>query len=443
MHKHPLLRSFVAGVAPALLLVSSVVAAPLTGAIFTTDSGATLVNGNIYALKTDVFLTGGPQNCINGSGLPDGDYFFQVTTPSGAPLSTDAIDAERRVTVSGGVVSAYLGNTHAVGTGQCGGISVGLAPFDNTTNPGGEYKAWMTRVTDYDGVSGFNGFHASDSKTDNFRIANGVTPTRITGYKFYDSNTNGVQDTGEPAIPGWHIEKSSSTTLTDVAYTDSNGQYQFNVNKDNMVYSIAEVPPGANFFPIGPWLNTSPISGPVTANASGDILGPNFSNVCLGAGGGLTLGFWSNKNGQSRFGSDDLALLLSLNLRNASGANFDPASYAAFRSWVLGATATNMSYMLSAQLAAMELNVANGLVNGNAMIYAPGATVNPAGFASVNSIMAQANTELGTHGSAVSGTSYRTYQEALKNALDRANNNINFVQVPVNGAVPCTFESPY
>jgi hypothetical protein len=65
-----------------------------------------------------------------------------------------------------------------------------------------------------------------------------------------------------------------------------------------------------------------------------------------------------------------------------------------------------MAYMLSAQLAAMELNVFNGFVNGNALIYAPGTTsANALGYASVNAVMAEANTDLATnarpHGRAV------------------------------------------
>ena len=162
--------------------------------------------------------------------------------------------------------------------------------------------------------------------------------------------------------------------------------------------------------------------------------------MCLGAGGGLTLGFWSNKNGQALVTSNtgnvsvcgaplpasDLAWLVSLNLRDGAGNNFDPATYAAFRTWILSATATNMAYMLSAQLAAMELNVLNGKVNGSAIVYAPG--TGGSDFKTVCQLMTLANTELGLHGSVLSGSPFRTYQEALKNALDRANNDQNFVQ---------------
>jgi hypothetical protein len=135
------------------------------------------------------------------------------------------------------------------------------------------------------------------------------------------------------------------------------------------------------------------------------------------------------------FDCDDLALMVSLNLRKANGDLFDPANYSGFRSWLLSATATNMAYMLSAQLAAMELNVFNGKVGGGALIYAPGTdSANALGFATVNAVMAEANVELGLHGLTLADSPYRAYQEALKNALDNANNNKSFVQ-----PTPCAF----
>ena len=94
-----------------------------------------------------------------------------------------------------------------------------------------------------------------------------------------------------------------------------------------------------------------------------------------------------------------------------------------------------MANMLSAQLAAMKLNVLNGRVVGSSLIYAPGAvSANSLGFATVDAVLSEANTELGAHGQTLSGSAFRTYQQALKNALDDANNNKNFVQKN-----PCEF----
>ena len=96
-----------------------------------------------------------------------------------------------------------------------------------------------------------------------------------------------------------------------------------------------------------------------------------------------------------------------------------------------------MANMLSAQLAAMHLNVASGGVNGNALVYAPGTnSANSLGFATVNAVMAEANALLGSGNPLLilAGHPDRPRAEALKNALDRGNNNLNFVQ-----STPCAF----
>jgi len=428
-----------------LALVGVAVAVQISGAIYTSMADGGTVNGNVYENKEDVYLNGGPQN-LNAAGLPNGTYYFQVTDPSGATLlSTDNAEC-RQVQVIGGVISGATGPCpHADGdfNPANGSTPVQLIPFNDTPNAGGEYKVWLIAQTGDTSIDGTDPtvlhFVNSDTKTDNFKIRNDsqTPPVVIFGEKFYDTNTNGVHDGSEPVIAGWRIEKQPPSEA-DVTYTGTNGQYSFIVDPNSGLYTISEVPPVPGWYPTGQWLNTTATSGEVTVESS-DVHGPDFGNVCLGPGGGLTLGFWSNKNGQRLFGGDDLALMVSLNLRNGAGAHFNPASYSQFRSWILSATATNMSYMLSAQLAAMELNVFNGKVDGGSLIYAPGTTsANGAGFATVSAVMAEANTELGLHGLVLDGSPYRSYQEALKNALDKANNNKTFVQ-----SGPCAFDSPY
>jgi hypothetical protein len=449
----------------AVLIVFSIAAsvpasAQLSGAIFTTTSGGTTVNGNIYANKTDVYLDGGPQPnapCTS-SGLPDGDYYFQVTNPSGSLLlSSDAI-TERAVHVSGGVITAYLGSTHATSAGKCpGSIAVALFPYLDTDNPGGEYKAWMTPVGSYVPDAGFGfpsnsvfGFVPSSTKTDNFKVnSSGGCPDcppqgpTISGIKFYDTNTNGHQDAGEPGIQGWQIDIAGPNNFSSNTTTDSTGHFFF-LNLDPGTYGVCEVLPAAQ----PQWYPTT------STSRSGIVVPPDstdtaFGNVCVGFGGGLTLGFWSNKNGQNLITAANLCLLDSLYLVNGSGANFDPVAgcpsptssqlstgKSNLATWLKNGTAVNMSYMLSVQLATMELNVAQGFVDGNAFIYAPGSnSANAAGFATVSAIMAEANASLQAHPVVLSGNSVRSYEEALKNALDQANNNNTFVQAAGTCAV--------
>jgi hypothetical protein len=280
-----------------------------------------------------------------------------------------------------------------------------------------------------------------------------ISMFRITGEKFFDANVNAMKDVGEPMIPGFRIQIDTvwpdNSVHSEVVVTDANGQFQ-----------SSEVPLGTTFtsfeiLPLGTWIQTAPQLGSqvisngetATANSSkqwegavgeGGFDGLYFGNVCLGGGGGNTLGFWSNKNGQARMNNtlgmaNALAGLTGLNLRRPNGAHFDPPGYSQFKSWLLDGNATNMAYMLSVQLAAMWLNV-NAVsatypgVDPSRMIYAPGTnSANFLGFATVGAVMTEANIELGLHGTAGANDPWRAYQEALKNALDRANNNLNFV----------------
>jgi hypothetical protein len=54
------------------------------GALFTTDSSCSQVNGNSYDSKSAVYLDGGPKKG-SAAGLDDGEYYVQVTDPRGTP----------------------------------------------------------------------------------------------------------------------------------------------------------------------------------------------------------------------------------------------------------------------------------------------------------------------------------------------------------------------
>jgi hypothetical protein len=389
---------------------------PLTGAVFTTDT-AGAVDLNIYGSKELVYLNGGPRAVGHGApaGLPDGSYYVQVTDPSGADLlgtSAGSLTNPTPVHVTDGKFDEVYQLWAIVKRPD------GSAGYDDTTNPGGEYKVWVSAVETFD---------ESRSKTDNFKVRAPVDTAELCVDKYYDANANGVADAGEIFIDGWQFKIGEDIHLTRNSLSCmivAPGTYS--VTEVNAIESI----------PTGPWVHTTATIYENIALAAGDHLQIDFGNVCIGAGGGLTLGFWSNKNGQSQVGVDDLALLRALHLRNADGTASDPTTYTAFRTWILKATAVNMANMLSAQLAAMELNVLNGNVLGAKLVYAPQLLgfdpavpgLNSLGFISVNDLMTAANTSLGANGLTPDGSPDRIYQGALKNALDDGNNNKNFVQ---------------
>ena len=167
----------------ALILVGATVAgAGPSGAIFTTNADGTFVNGNVYDANEDVYLNGGPRPnaTCTAAGLPDGVYVFQVTDPSGGTLLSMDDPEDRLVRVADGVLVVDPTEVppltvHATSpvAGKCGGVTVQLAPFANTPNPGGEYKVWMTLLDDFNTVGGF--VH-SQSKTDNFKVVPSDTP---------------------------------------------------------------------------------------------------------------------------------------------------------------------------------------------------------------------------------------------------------------------------
>jgi hypothetical protein len=416
---------------------ASPAAANISGAVFTTNVVCNGTNVNIFASKPDVYLNGGPQKS-GSAGLPDGFYYVRVTTPDGALVLGSSVTASVQV-VNGAFVQCY----QLVDILYSGTSGFTVKGFDDTTNAGGEYKLWVSQES---------GFPDNKSKTDDFKVLPGVTcppdnpecqvppPGSLEACKFYDLDTDGVHGGAEVGIEGWRMTLTSGGTLPLVQYTAANGCTIFS-DLPNGIYTVTEGTPIESN-----WFHTGSVS--LDRDVEDDTPFVEFGNVCVGDGGGKTLGFWSNKNGQALFNKDgsgnpdfgagSLALLDSLHLRNGNGSDFDPASYAQYKTWDLNGTAVNMAYMLSVQLAAMELNVFHNLVDGNALIYAPGTnSANSTGFATVNAVMAEADAALAAQGSVLAGDPLRGYYEDLKNALDNANNSKTFVQ-----AGPCPFTFP-
>jgi Prealbumin-like fold domain len=217
-------------------------AAQLSGAIFTTTFDGTIVNGNTkYNSKCEVYLDGGPgpNAPVGAAGLPPGDYYFQVTEPSGKKLLSTDVVSNRRVTVNAnGVISAWVGvggPTHPTGIDNDhsadGAITVQLAntlcpaDFQDTQNNGGVYKAWMTPVDAFVGdpskvdsannINGiFHGFVPRSSKTDNFKVGD-KEPT----FCIHILKT----DTKGTPLPGWMMTIKDSLDVSNDVFTDANG----------------------------------------------------------------------------------------------------------------------------------------------------------------------------------------------------------------------------
>jgi len=398
------------------LFLSGIAAAmPLSGSLFTTGKACKGIHINIFSVKESVYIDGGAAY-PGGTGLPDGRYYAQVTDPAGTLLG---ISAGPAIEAAGGEFTT------------CRELYA-LTSFGASAT--GEYTVWVSLNPD---------FPAEESRTDNFKIepnpdcpfvTSEQSPSRtcppnhglLQARKFYDANANGINDDNKP-IAGWQVN-----------IQDGIDYFRFtpvNIILHPYNYTVTELSAlEAN------WISTTPNPVIVTLPDQ-QAVKVEFGNVCLGGGGGHTIGFWSNKNGHKVMDKnmpEQLAMLSGLNLVDETGAPFDPPDYESFEAWLKNADATNMAYMLSAQLAAMELNVFNLFTSGSSLAHAPGLLpcgttgVNALGFISINDLMSAADNSVGSFPYTPSGHPERACEEAVKTALDSGNNDYSFVQ-----SLPC------
>lgn len=448
----------------ACLFAGTASADAISGAIYTSIADGSTVNANLYDAKEDVYLNGGPPlnaPCTAG-GIDDDDYYFQVTSPDGKTLLSSDSVFERQFRVIDGVIKVYLGTTHDIGSGNCpGAISIRLIPYANTPNNGGVYKVWITRVSDYHtscpttGNSrrlrildcGMAGFVEGHTKTDNFRVrdtgGNGNGYGNLEVFKYYDGNGNGAYDAGELPLADWPMTISPSgspaTQLTSqmglAIWTNlSQGTYSVQEGEPTEPSSWFNSDPGPNPTELDGDLVTTPVAIP-TFVARGSYVQIDFGNFCLAPSGGFTKGFWHNQNGHAAMNDGgtiepELAMLRAEPLWDADGNAFDPTTFEQLSAWLTNeSNAKNMANMLSAQYAAMLLNVEAGFVDPNDFYIPYGGTI--------GDLLGDAHDALEADGYTPEGDPNRALQAELKTWLDELNNGAEVIP-----AVPCSYSFP-
>ena len=223
------------------LLTHATQAAPVTGAVFTTTANGSRVNANKYSSKCEVYLDGGPgpNAPADAAGLPDGEYYFQVTDSSGKHLMSTDVVTNRRFQVTNGVIVAYTGvggPVHPLGYDQdhpeLGAITIRLAdatcPADYKDSPNGVYKVWITPTNEFVGDASkvdndcgngcFHGFIPSKSKTDNFKAATGTGTFCVSVWKR-------IVDQGGAETPGsnWKMFVTDPLSVENHHYTGQDG----------------------------------------------------------------------------------------------------------------------------------------------------------------------------------------------------------------------------
>jgi len=171
-------------------------------------------------------------------------------------------------------------------------------PFNDTPNPGGNYKAWLIAKTSNTNVAA-DGIHInfknSDAKSEIFRADSGscsnCSPTTVlAGRKFYDANANGLLDEGEGAVAGVQILILADSTVTIVA-TSASGVWSTTVPTGSE-YLVLEIPPytGPDGEPGSYWQQTAPVIDneglqSYRGTATADQTNLDFGNICFNLDG--------------------------------------------------------------------------------------------------------------------------------------------------------------
>jgi hypothetical protein len=299
-------------------------------------------------------------------------------------------------------------------------------------------------------VAATSGGSSTGNDFDNFKYG------QILGNLFHDLTGNGFS-ADDPALTGMlqavtlKLFKNGSATPFATTTQDSSGGYRF-TGLDYGTYSVQETVSTS-------WVQTAArgaaLTGTITAVSGLSSAGNDFDNAHIGAKGSpQSRGYWQNKNGNPTITANDIAVLNTLNLRDAKGniVTFSttslPTAQSQVASFLSPATTTNPANGLSAQLVAMELNVLHDFVDARAVIYEPAlaaysnalnsSTVGGPGalysgsFITISNLINAVKNELGLYGNPTKSTTQNgvlvsNFENELTNALNSANSNQNFV----------------
>ena len=415
--------------APLVVLASAAIAVAQDPVVLGNAAGAPFAFGSVgFPIDPPILYTNpmalAPDARIyatlDGS-LPSGRYRFDVVDVNFVDISQ--LPAVDRVFIcanqgNGTFAMARESTTPSlpgVGVGAVGGDSMPLFPFNAPaeipTRPDLKcvQKVLMYKLDDA-GIATFVGFR-------HFRVGDG-SPGSLSGVVFEDTNQNGLREATEGGTGGITVNlvSNGSGQVVASAVTNAQGGYSFTGLGLDDCSVVVQLNTQL-------YVATTPTDVRLSACGCGaqvvDFGKFSLQLQCVGR----TIGFWRNNNGiaiiQNGGFWDELALL---NLVTMSGSSFNPTGNTAqWRCWLKGANSWNMSYMLSAQLAAMQLNVLSGTVNPNCWVQTC------SGPTTIQALMQAANVALGLDPFTPPCDNNRELQRRLKNALDAANNNQNWL----------------
>lgn len=386
-----------------------------------TTAGAPLptviINGEPYAQAADKGLA-----LAIDHRTPTGRYYVQLTNIEITEVLSTTPLVQRIFTVTN-----PTGNAPVITDASNRVVPyIPLEPFRATESPWTTclFKAWMGNCYDPSwnpathplglpfGVWGSSGNQCCVRSFSKFRIGTGTGST-VSGVLFNDLDRNGSQGTNEPGIPGCPVRLVGPTGTQNTS-TGNNGEFAFGGLTTAGRYTL-EVTPCSGYSATTPTVYELDLCGcePAVRN-----FGATMGATC----NGRTPGFWRNRNGVEIITVGNyLTLLGGLNVVDANGNRFTTSSIDRYRAWMAEANATNMAYMLSVHLTAMTFNIQSGNVSRNCTVRWGHGTI------AIGDLVAQAIASLLQDPLTRVGHPARAAQTMLKDALDAANNNLNWL----------------
>jgi hypothetical protein len=254
------------------------------GAIFTTSAACDGTDLNLYADKADVYVDGGPAH-TGAAGLPDGDYYIQVTTPSGTLLGTSVGTGDPTpIHVVGGEFQVCYQLAAVVHRAS----APGDAGYDDTDNAGGEYKVWVSSASDFSGGS---------TKTDNFKVKTApvdlpqveVTKTAATYYEraYRWSIDKSATDSAFSLAPGQSKTVNYSVVVTNTGADDRDFSVSGTITITNQKDVDATITSVTDVTDFGP-ADQIVCALPVTLHHVGDTLTCTYTQALTGTSFGTT-----------------------------------------------------------------------------------------------------------------------------------------------------------
>lgn len=196
-----------------------------------------------------------------------------------------------------------------------------------------------------------------------------VIPTgQIGNFVWVDSNNNGIQDSGEPGIPGVTMTLGGDASAT--ATTDANGFYSFTgLAKGNYTVTVGAGPAGFTASPANQGLNDAidsdglaPVAVNLPTNSTVDLTYDFGFAPPPPAGCTLTIGYWKTHAGFTGNNADAVTQYLPIWLGTAGGAASTQVTTATQAVSILSMSggASNGIVKLKAQLLGAKLNIAAG-----------------------------------------------------------------------------------